>query len=607
MKEVKKHQNTSLTVRLILAFILTSIIPIILSNLISYYNTSGIVKDNMQELTKANLRQTDSSLTVWLESYEDILSQIYTDDDIVAMIDKINRGEDSTVTKNQLRRTLGGLFYTKEYIKSITIITDSGAEVFYDRLTGSSTRNSWMDNLNIPLKELYQEVSGDNKLHILSTQEAIHFGVDAYYLFHLGHRVIDYRNVEKQLGIVIVSVEEELLQNVCNGGEDVKNGFNFIVDRDGAVVSYPDKEMLSTRIIQWRDKEEERRFLYGDFIKGKRVFGGKYIAVDSVYNEKLQWDIVNVSSQNEIVKRLNDQQKITLLILSLSLLTLIFIIAFLIRSLTGSLQELVGVMKRAGRGELWARVRMEKSMPSEVEVIAVKFNYMLGELEDMTAKEKEAGEKQKAAEIAALEAQTNPHFLYNTLDTINWMAIDKDEYEISNAINALAVILRYSINNSNGVVTVWEECEWLKKYLFLQQTRLKNTFECEIDLEMDVKEYRIHKLLLQPFVENSILHGFEGVKRLHRLTITITEGEGRLLINIYDNGKGIDGETVRQMNLGIFPKCEVKNHIGMENAISRIKMYYGETAKVRIESAVDEFTRIYIEIPADWSKCESIT
>ena len=132
-------RKKSLKARLLRAFLITSIIPVVLVNLFLYFNTSNIVRDNVTELTRVNLQQTRSSLNVWLESYEDILFQIYTDDDIVELIDKINRGEELAVSKKQLRRTLHGLFYTKEYIKCITVITENGTLVFYDLLTGSST------------------------------------------------------------------------------------------------------------------------------------------------------------------------------------------------------------------------------------------------------------------------------------------------------------------------------------------------------------------------------------------------------------------------------------------------------------------------------------
>lgn len=594
MKTTRKR--TKLQTRLILAFLITSMIPLIIVNIFLYYNTSGIVRSNVDELAAANLDQTRNGLDIWLESYQDILFQIYMNDDIVKTVEEINEGKELSINRKQLRRTLRGLFYTKEYIKSITIITQSGEIIFYDLLTGSMTKNSWLDNFGMTPGEIYDTVSMDNMTHIFSTREAYTSAQDTAYLFHLGHRIIDYKKVDKQLGIVMVSVDEQMLREACSV-QDGGSYFNFIVDREGRLVSYTQDALLGKKILDWTEEEKSRREAYREFLETHEGRETGNLSIYTVYDDKFQWEIVRVSDQNTVVERLKAQQRLIVVVLILSLAALTAVILLLTQSLTGSLRRLVSVMERAGTGELSARMKVDGRTPREVEVISQQFNRMLERLGDSMEKEKNAIERQKSAEIAALEAQINPHFIYNTLDTINWMAIDRDEYEISSSINALAAILRYGINQSNEIVTVRQEEEWLKQYLFLQQTRLKNTFVCEIHVDAQVKEYHIHKLLLQPFVENAILHGFEGVDRTHRLSVQIGREEDDLHIEIYDNGKGIPKQLVETMNRGEFPKCTEKNHIGMENAITRIGMYYGERAAVRIESEEDVYTRILITIP----------
>lgn len=594
MKTTRKR--TKLQTRLILAFLITSMIPLIVVNIFLYYNTSGIVRNNVDELAVANLDQTRSGLDIWLESYQDILFQIYMNDDIVKTVEEINEGKELSINRKQLRRTLRGLFYTKEYIKSITIITQSGEIIFYDLLTGSMTKNSWLDNFGMTPGEIYDMVSQDNMTHIFSTREAYTSAQDTAYLFHLGHRIIDYKKVDKQLGIVMVSVDEQMLREACSVQEG-GSYFNFIVDREGRLVSYTQDALLGEKILDWTEEEKSRREAYREFLETHEGRETGNLSVYTVYDDKFDWEIVRVSDQNTVVERLKAQQRLIVVVLILSLAALTAVILLLTQSLTGSLRRLVQVMERAGTGELSARMKVDGRTPREVEVISGQFNRMLERLGDSMEKEKKAIERQKSAEIAALEAQINPHFIYNTLDTINWMAIDRDEYEISSSINALAAILRYGINQSNEIVTVRQEEEWLKQYLFLQQTRLKNSFVCEIHVDAQVKEYHIHKLLLQPFVENAILHGFEGVDRTHRLSVQIGREEDDLHIEIYDNGKGIPKQLVETMNRGEFPKCTEKNHIGMENAITRIGMYYGERAAVRIESEEDVYTRILITIP----------
>lgn len=232
----------------------------------------------------------------------------------------------------------------------------------------------------------------------------------------------------------------------------------------------------------------------------------------------------------------------------------------------------------------------DDTRPTEIEIIAEEFNSAMEKL-------KQSVEKQKNAEIAALEAQINPHFIYNTLDTINWMAIDKDEYEISGMIATLAGILRYGISDSNGVVQIREEVDWLKQYVFLQQTKLKNAFECQINAQPELLGLPIHKLLLQPFVENAILHGFEGVERKYRLLVDMARDGDFVRIRIEDNGCGIPGEIAEEINEGIFRKTDDRNHIGMENAITRIRMYYGNQARVRVESQSGVGTTVEVRIP----------
>lgn len=519
------------------AFLVLSVIPLLLVNIVYYYNTSKLVQQNVESMTRANLEQTRVSLDVWLDSYEDILFQVYTDDGIVELVDRINAGEDVAGNRKLLRKTLRGLFYTKDYVKSISIITESGELAFYDQLTASTTQTSWLDSMKLSQTELYEEISGDNKTHLFATGEKVIFGSNSCYLFHIGHRIIDYRDVEKQCGVVVVSIDEKLLEEVCS--PPTENGLNFIVDSAGYLVSCAGSDSLGESVCPEGVNEATKREAYQETARQTGFLGDRELSVYSVYDEKTGWEIIRATNQNELVQGLHQQQKILGFIMLLSLLSVL--------------------------------PMMERLKKSVV--------------------------KQKNAEIAALEAQINPHFLYNTLDTINWMAIDKDEYEISNMITTLARILRYGISDSNGVVKIKDEVEWLKQYIFLQQTKLKNSFDCHINVQPELMNLTIHKLLLQPFVENAILHGFEGVERTYCLRMEMVRESDFIKIGIEDNGCGMPKEIVREMNQGIFRKTEDKNHIGMENAITRLHMYYGEKTRILIRSKQGEGTRVQIWIP----------
>ena len=187
--------------------------------------------------------------------------------------------------------------------------------VFYDLLTGSMTQTSWMDDFSQDRQTLYDSISQDNNTHVLSTESAKTINARENYLFHLGHRIIDYKNVDEQLGIVIVSIDEQLLKDVCRSSEKDSNGFNFIVDSQGKLVSYQNNTLVGERIIEWNPDVMERQAAYGAFITENSVFSGEYSSVIVVHDDKLNWDVVNVTNQNEVVSRLKNQQKITLLAL----------------------------------------------------------------------------------------------------------------------------------------------------------------------------------------------------------------------------------------------------------------------------------------------------
>lgn len=588
-------RHKSLGMKLVISFMGISMIPILLITMFSYYHILNIVNDNNKKLMKYNLSRTKTTLEISVESYQDILVQIYSDDDVVHLINKINRGEDLVVSKNHLRRILRAYLYAKDYIRDLSVITEDGTLVFYDSITGSITRSSWIPNLGIDQKQLYNKYIDENKMFVISTSEAKESLNERNFLFHLGHRIVDYNRRNENIGIIIMSVDEQMLHNICTGDGQDSVAYSFIVDQEGKLVSYKDKDLLGSTMI---NGEKDKKLQYQDFAIQQNIFDRDSVSIDYVHDDKLNWDIVNVSNQHEVLDEIKQQQGITFTIFSFSVAILIVIIAFLTRELTGSIKSVVRIMQSAEEGRRQERVEIDRKMPSEVKVIAHQYNTTMDRLLESVETEKRLDRQKKDAEITALEAQLNPHFLYNTLDTINWIAIGRKEFEISRAITALATILRYGIDNSNGIVTIREEYEWLKQYLFLQQTRLKDGFESTIEIPPEFMELKVHKLLIQPFVENSFVHGFKNIERKPMLKIKMEMWKtDRLQIVIEDNGTGMPQSVAKQMNQGIFQETEDKNQIGLKNALYRIRLYYEEQAQIQVESKEHQYTRIYITLP----------
>lgn len=579
--------------QLILALLVVSVLPILFMQLFSFYQIENVMRESTNELVEANMTSTMRGIALTLDAYESVLNQLYTDDTVVSLISKLNAGEEVPLATNQLMRVLRAGCYAKDYIQGITIIQQDGTMVFYDKLTGSTIRNAWMEQGDIEPKTLLEQVSGDNKLHLLPTQFATQIGTEQIYLFHMARRIIDYKDIDKRLGIVVLSIDERLLNNLLSERQAAV-GYNFIVDRDGRVISSPLKEFMGRRL---QDPLAE----CSQVAREKEQISDRDLQTYNKVDNTLHWQLISVVDQEGTFGRIQNQQRLYLTLLLVTLFVLLVVIVMATGQLSASVKKIAEAMRRAGAGDMNARVAPDGRMTVETASIADQFNLMMGDIEQLIAEVKTASKKRRDAEIAMLEAQINPHFLYNTLDTINWMAIDESQFEISNAISSLARILRYSVDRSNQSVTVREEADWLVQYLSLQQMRLKNNFQFTLEISEGAMNQTIHKLMFQPFVENAIQHGFAGLKREPLVTIKIDNEQRSLRISICDNGRGISPDQLSVIRHAIESHQEQRDKIGILNAVSRLRMYYGEDVKIDIDSELDQGTRvgIWIRFPAE--------
>lgn len=237
------------------------------------------------------------------------------------------------------------------------------------------------------------------------------------------------------------------------------------------------------------------------------------------------------------------------------------------------------------------RVDFDISNKTELKQITHKFEIMKDQLNILLLEQKEKNklllekeEEKRQAEIKALEAQVNPHFIYNTLNTLNWIAIENNNITVSDAISDLASILRYSISHISYTAKLIDEINWIKRYLNLQSLRYSNVFIYELNWDKEIENYKIYKLLFQPYIENSIVHGFSDIDYKGIIKIDIKkELDNKFSISISDNGKGYDLESVEKST-------------GLDSANSRLKLYYNDKAIINVKSNINKGTKIKITI-----------
>ena len=228
---------------------------------------------------------------------------------------------------------------------------------------------------------------------------------------------------------------------------------------------------------------------------------------------------------------------------------------------------------------------------NEIGALYESFQSMSQRTLDLINQLKEASTKEAKQQLALLHAQLNPHFLYNTLDSVSWMSQNGNTEKIPYIINALSKILRYSIIKEKDFVTISEELSWLENYIYIQKIRFHDSFTIKYHIEPDLFTYKIPRFILQPFIENSLLHGFSEIHQGGIITLNIFLKDEDIFITIEDNGKGMS-------NLAISSALYGKNNgIGIQNTNFYLRKRFGEAYGVQIESQIMKGTKIKIHLP----------
>ena len=571
----KNGQKRSMRHILINRFSILTAVMIAVFFAIMSYSIAVTQRNSTQELTSINMNAAESILRIRFDEYENLLYQMYTNDDMIVWADNINNDTDTAINVSKMRRYLSTVLNSNKYIRSIMVIMNNGRIITYDQLTSTIHVNPWIDHFSLTSQEIYDLVSADYKSHVWPTEFGTRFANDDYYLFHIAHRMVNYKQLEEQYGVIVVSIDECLLEEVISTIK-TEDSEVFLTDADQKIISSADKSLIGTVIQPSAGTSMD-------------------ILEDGVFG----WNLVRIHNDSQYIRNLVNVLLRVLAMALLLMLAAIFVISKISGKLTQDIDGIVEGMQKTDGAGIPERLPRKEVRLSEVDLIAQQYNDTIDDLEKALLREKTEAENRQEAEIRILEAQINPHFIYNILDTINWIAIEKDEYDISNAISTLAAILRYAISNSNKVVTVREEVDWLKKYVYLQQFRLKNKFSFEIFVDPAVLDVHVHKMIIQPFVENAIVHGFDTKRETYILKVNMTVEGDQAVISITDNGRGISPEILLALDSGDAKEIRDKAGIGLSNAFLRLHRYCEGQEKISVQSVLDQGTTVTIRFPLE--------
>lgn len=560
---IRKKKN--LRQKLIPAFVAAACIPIVIFALISQYRLRQSTWENLESQNVAELKKADQSLDMILDKYETVLYDISTDEEFLQLVMDVKDENDILETDAYLlRREFAHICNRNEGVTGIQLILPENRRIFYDRLASSSVNTTWMDSVEQPKETDSQIVS-----YFIESAEGSGQQKDTSEkrMFHIARRLVDYWDIHREVGVVILSVDLEQLQKVLSS--DTTSDIYLM--EDGKVAGA---------------KEEDYFGLTEEKLKTDRV---KCLEEK---NEKSGWSLLLCQPVKEYKKAVKEQMGFWILVATVAIGLFLLMIDRITKPVMNSVNEIVDAMESLENDNFKLRLPMNEEDSEEIQQISNGFNEMAERIHKLIEQVKTSAVEQKNAEISALEAQIDPHFLYNILDTINWKAIENEQYEISNMLVSLAGILRYSINDAGEIATINEEWEWLKKYVYLQEQKLGDPIQLNIVGKETYGCYRIHKMLLQPLVENAVKYGFRGNEEEHQLTVHLSQAGEQLHIQVVNNGNPMSEERIQVINSGI----EEKNHLGISNVKKRLKLYYGEDAVLYYER-VSKGVKVHLFVP----------
>lgn len=587
-------KKSSIQRKVVVAYLLIAVLPLLIITLsasILYYRS--FLKE-AYGLVEQNARLHEIVVQERMSAYENVLYELITKKEYIELSKDINTKDENSllIDSAHMETLLRSCVYTYDGIRSITFLADSGRYVTYSKWYGSMNENIWSEPEQ--RKKIHDEIEKRQKLTFIATVNLSNSPQKDDFVILMGYPVKNLRTKE-QSGVLVVALEDNVLL-FDNGRQDQKGKggdsgvTTVIVDGSDKILAGIGPAYVNGRYEDYLDKE----------------FGGmRGISENRRKIEGTEWTIVNIIDAAVYQKEIYHFIRIVL-VLMVAITFLFFVILFFIsKRYLGAIQKIAQNIHDF-KGTDADQIITDLNEEDELYVIVRQFNKMTARVNSLVETLRQRNEEikaaaisQKHAEIKALEAQINPHFLYNILDSINWRAVEHDEEEISNMLGTLGSLLRYSVSNIDMMVMLEAEISWLEKYIFLQRDRFQNSFDCQYDITNEAMVFPIYKMLLQPIIENIILHAFEEVKEGGMIDVkAFIREDGKLEIRVKDNGCGMADETLAEIQKEISEEGALNGRsIGISNVVHRLRIYYQDEADIAVKSKPGKGTEFILIIP----------
>lgn len=545
---------------------------------------SNALVNEFEDKQSVTLKHISSNIEQFAQNIRGLARNTMTDWYIINLVSEYDSDDTSYETNefiNDMHAALNGIAYSQLFVASADIlIPEMGLSRYL--------LNSVYSIENYPDKILVDQLFTRKFPGWIATRRAmlpVDTGVSAVfsYVQPLYYDLFSTTCI----GYLVLNINEMALSSIINEYDTIPDTSLLVVDERGVIITSNNKTIVGKYIQDTK---------YGEFYLTGRYPENFLVSEEFLATEG--WSCFSISDYDSVIAPVRRLDRIFFLGLLVVFSIMLFILVMVMRKVSRPIRDMATNVRELNTAGEYLSVDFAPVNISELMVLQFQFKLLLNRINYLIKDIRQKEETKKKMEYDLLQEQINPHFIYNTLDTINWMALSKGQPIIGEAVRNLGNFLRLSLNKGKTSFTVQDELSLANSYMMIQKMRTRDKIQFTEVVEESIKQYSMVKIVLQPFLENSIIHGLKGGAGC--ITLTASEKEKSIEFLIQDNGCGINPELVRELN-------DIKSDAGhgIKNTMRRLHLYYEGRASVVIKSEPGHGTLVIIDVPKDW-KSEDI-
>ncbi len=588
MKKIKTwYSSLNLQQRLFFSYICLILTQLLIFGIVYY----RVASDSILDVAKENaLDVTVKNLNLMEERFQEIEKQaqwVCEEREVKDALERIQKAQDSEIIAldRVVNSVLNKYFYEENVVSSYLVtpehILGNNSQVrvpasqfyqsqVYRRISEQEERGMWTTAYSV--REEYQ-------LDWSVEQSAIFT-----YLYRLDDPVsVSGENQEERKTILLVNLKTDLFRKIFEEGISDEETVYCISNQEGEIIVHADEDKEGTTDhLPWLGQPSGNRVMVEDYQGQKSV-------ICYAVSKRTGWIAAVIYPVSGLLGNVRKMQYFTFGMAGLLFALALLMATFFARRITEPIEKLTDAMKKAEEGDFSNMIPVNGN--DEIQYLVSRYNEMGMKIEKLIEENYKGEIRNKESEIMALNLQLKPHFLYNTLNVINLMALEEGEMEISRMIISVSDMMQYTFRNKQEMVKLEDELGWLKNYIYIMEHRFEGKFRVEYQIEEGISEYMVPKLLLQPLAENAIIHGFKKMESGGVLGIFCKSDKNKIYFRVTDNGQGFSVERLEAVLDG------TSGRTGIMNVKKRLALIYGEEAKIEIETEMDKGCRVLITLP----------